>query len=57
MLLQAQAIGRLGGDPQTHSGDRWQVVSFSMATSHRKDETIWITVKAWGKLAELLADK
>lgn len=47
--------GRLGADPEsrfTSSGK--QVVDFRMAVSGRKDETLWLSVIAWEKTAEMV---
>jgi single-strand DNA-binding protein len=46
--------GRLGADPelrQTQGGD--SVTSLRMAVDAGKDQTLWLSVTAWGRLAEL----
>jgi single-strand DNA-binding protein len=46
-------IGNLGGDPNMrYTPDGKPVTSFSVAVSDRKDETMWVRVSAWNKLAE-----
>jgi len=46
--------GRLGADPElrhTQGGDA--VTSLRMAVDAGKDQTLWLSVTAWGRLAEL----
>ena len=46
-------IGNCGGDPNMrYTVDGKPVTSFSVAVSDRKDETMWVRVSAWNKLAE-----
>ena len=46
-------IGNLGRDPEMrYTVDGKPVTSFSVAVSDRKDETMWVRVSAWNKLAE-----
>jgi single-strand DNA-binding protein len=46
-------IGNLGGEPSMrYTPDGKPVTSFSVAVSDRKDETMWVRVSAWNKLAE-----
>ena len=46
-------IGNLGRDPEMrYTVDGKPVTSFSVAVSDRKDETMWVRVSTWNKLAE-----
>ena len=46
-------IGNLGRDPEMrYTPDGKPVTSFSVAVSDRKDETMWVRVSTWNKLAE-----
>ena len=46
-------IGSLGRDPEMrYTVDGKPVTSFSVAVSDRKDETMWVRVSTWNKLAE-----
>lgn len=50
-------IGRLGRDPSSKDMNGKQVCAFSVAVDGRKDstgkkQTLWLEVRAWGKLAE-----
>jgi single-strand DNA-binding protein len=46
-------IGNLGRDPEMrYTVDGKPVTSFSVAVSDRKEETMWVRVSAWNKLAE-----
>lgn len=54
-LNQCSFIGRLGKDPESRfKPDGKQITSFSMAVSgYKKDETEWVRVVAFDKLAEI----
>ena len=46
-------IGNLGRDPEMrYTVDGKPATSFSVAVSDRKDETMWVRVSTWNKLAE-----
>ena len=58
-IAKITAVGRLGRDPETrYTPNGKQNLSFSMAVSRRKpdgtENTTWLRVTAWGKLAEVL---
>ena len=52
-LNQCSFIGRLGKDPDfqvTQNGK--PVAKFSLAVDQGKDQTMWLTITTWDKLAE-----
>lgn len=55
---QAQILGRAGGQPDTRTvNDGTPMASVSVATeTYRDDETVWVTVVAFGQTAKFLAD-
>ncbi len=58
-LNRCEFIGRLGRDPESRfSPDGMQIVSFSIAVGRKykdKEETEWVNIVAFGKLAEICA--
>src|SRR3984893_8664526 len=52
-LNQCSFIGRLGKDPErlVTSTDK-PVTKFSLAVDQGKDQTMWLNITAWDKLAE-----
>lgn len=60
-IAKITAVGNLGGDPETrYTPSGKQNLTFSMAVSRRKpdgsENTTWLRVTAWGKLAEVLGN-
>lgn len=59
-LNRCEFIGRLGRDPESRfSPDGMQIVSFSIAVGRKykdKEETEWVSITAFGKLAEICAE-
>lgn len=59
-LNRCEFIGRLGRDPESRfSPDGMQIVSFSIAVGRKykdKEETEWVNIVAFGKLAEICAE-
>lgn len=59
-LNRCEFIGRLGRDPESRfSPDGMQIVSFSIAVGRKykdKEETEWVSIVAFGKLAEICAE-
>ena len=57
MLNTCTLVGRLGDDPELKfSTDGLPITSLSLGFSCGKDKTGWITVTAFGKLANSLAE-
>ena len=52
-------IGNLGKDPETKYFESGTVkVTFSIAVKgFKKEDTYWIDIEAWGKTAELIAER
>lgn len=49
--------GNLGRDPEVrYFDDGKMVASFSIAVEGRKGQTLWMAVKVWGKMAQVIAD-
>lgn len=49
--------GNLGRDPEIrYFEDGKMVANFSIAVESRKGQTLWIAVKVWGKMAQVIAD-
>jgi single-strand DNA-binding protein len=59
-LNRCEFIGRLGRDPESRfTPDGMQIVSFSIAVGRKykdKEETEWVNIVAFGKLAEICAE-
>lgn len=59
-LNRCEFIGRLGRDPESRiNPDGMQIVSFSIAVGRKykdKEETEWVSIVAFGKLAEICAE-
>lgn len=59
-LNRCEFIGRLGRDPESRfTPDGMQIASFSIAVGRKykdKEETEWVNIVAFGKLAEICAE-
>lgn len=59
-LNRCEFIGRLGRDPESRfTPDGMQVVNFSIAVGRKykdREETEWVSIVAFGKLAEICAE-
>ena len=54
-LNQCSFIGHLGKDPElTVTSDGKPITKFSLAVDQGKDETMWLNVTTWDKLAEFV---
>lgn len=56
-LNSYSATGRVGQDPEIkffESGK--QLAGFTVAVKKGRDKTLWMSCKAWGKTAEIVAD-
>jgi single-strand DNA-binding protein len=47
--------GRLGKDPETRTGDNYNMANFTLATNDYGDKTNWHSCVAFSKTAELIA--
>lgn len=45
-------VGRVGTDPECREAGSSTVCKFRLASNGRNDRTNWVTVEAWGKLAD-----
>ncbi len=54
-LNQCSFIGHLGKDPElTVTSDGKPITKFSLAVDQGKDETMWLNITTWDKLAEFV---
>ncbi len=52
---QCQFIGHLGKDPElTVTNDGKPITKFSLAVDQGKDQTMWLNITTWDKLAEIV---
>lgn len=55
MYQKIVIVGNVGRDPKVnHTSNGTKVANFSVAVNDYKDETTWVTVTVWNKLAELV---